>query len=478
MTTAPGLPLAHAAWPALASWRLAAARQDASERAVHGLGRLCLHAFLAAQFVSLTRLFFSQRLGEGFGVLASLAGIASVALLVPAVAIYGLRGGGLLGNLVEGARLWAVLMLGLCVLLFFYGWLGKGYLVNAVVQDLCPYLVLVAAVVLGSMSRVFAELDRPLLWLLAAALLVNAVGMTEMTNVVFQDYAEDRAGVGIVAYRTQGALAFWPLLFLTARDRRPWGAFLVYCTVFFVLGQQILFQKRAPTVRILLVVLAFLIVMPRLRRLGRAPRERRGWAAFASAGLLALLIGLAAAPWLLKGQLSGLLHRLSGESYRGGAAGMLTWENERFFEATLFLRTVEPQELVLGRGFGGYFLPNTGRWGRFTDDVGEVVRRQLHVGMLMPFFKGGFALAIVFYAGLAGALLRGRRFLGEPLAAAAFLVLLIRLSFLVLEGWFIMSVSYDLFMVGLCAGHLLSRERGQGRARRPPWARAVVRVDR
>ena len=30
-------------------------------------------------------------------------------LLLPAVAIYGLRGEGLLGNLVEGARLWAVL---------------------------------------------------------------------------------------------------------------------------------------------------------------------------------------------------------------------------------------------------------------------------------------------------------------------------------------------------------------------------------
>jgi hypothetical protein len=472
VTTVPELGLSGSARPAPTAWRPALARSRASEQAVSGLGTLCLYAFLAAQFVSLTRLFFSQRLGEGFAVVASFAGILSVALLLPAVAIYGLRGEGLLGNLVEGARLWAAVVLGLAVFLFLFGWLGKGYRINAVVQDFCPYLVLVASVVLGSLSRVFRELDRPLVALLAAALVVNAIGMTQITDVVFQEYAEDRAGIGVVAYRTQGALAFWPLLFLTARYRRPWQAFLVYCSVFFVLGQQILFQKRGPTVRILLFVVVFLLVLPRLRRPGPSASGRRGWAAFASAGLLALVVGLGAAPWLLKGQLSGLLHRLSGAKYQGGAAGMLTWENERFFEAAMFLRTVQPEELVFGRGFGGYFVPSTGGWGTFSDDVGEVVRRQVHVGALMPFFKGGLALALAFYAGLAHALVRGRRFLGEPLAAAAFFVILVRTIFLVLEGWFIMSVSFDLVMVGLCMGYLLSRERGAGAAR--PLVRARV----
>ena len=41
------------------------------------------------------------------------------------------------------------------------------------------------------------------------------------------------------------------------------------------------------------------------------------------------------------------------------------------------------------------------------------------------------------------------------------------------ESWFIMSVSFDLVMVGLCMGHLLSRERGalpDGAGARSPWA--------
>jgi hypothetical protein len=230
--------------------------------------------------------------------------------------------------------------------------------------------------------------------------------------------------------------------------------------VFLVFAQQILFQKRGPTVRVLLYVLVFLLVLPRLlRRERRARRRRGGLATFAGAGAVALAVALSVSPWLIKGQLAGLLHRLSGQAYSGGAAGMLTFENERFFEASMFLRSLEPQELVLGRGFGGYFIPDTAGWGVYLDDVGSVARRQLHVGALMPFFKGGLALGLAYYAGLALALSRGRRFLGQPVAAACFFVVLLHALFLLQEGWFIMSCCFDLVMVGLAMGHLLSRER-------------------
>jgi hypothetical protein len=302
--------------------------------------------------------------------------------------------------------------------------------------------------------------------------------MTQMTDVVFEDHAEDRAGISIVAYRTQGALAFWPLLFLTARLRRTRAAFLIYASVFFVLAQQILFQKRAPTLRVLLFALLFLVVLPRLQRRTPAHDRRRGWPAFAAAGALVLAVSLGAAPWLFEGQLEGLLNRLSGQRYSGGAAGMLTWENERFYEAAMFLRTLEPHELVLGRGFGGHFVPDTPGWGVYMDDLNAVARRQLHVGALMPFFKGGLALAVVYYAGLAFALVRGRRFLDEPMAAAAFFVVLLHALFLLQEGWFIMSACFDLVMVGLCMGYLLSRERGARPLRRPLLRQPLPRTGR
>jgi hypothetical protein len=472
MTTVPPVGERTLAVPA-ATWRLTEGSPRASEQAVWSTGKLCLLGFVAAQFVSLTRLFWSQHLGGGIDGLATVAGIASVALLLPAAAIYGLRADGPLGNLVDGARLWAVLVLGLSLLLFLYGWGVKGYLLNPVVHDLCPYLVIVGAVVLGSMSRVIADLDRPLLALLLVALVVNALGMTEITAVVSEVEAEDRAGVAIVGYRTQAALAFWPLFFLTARQRRPMAAFLIYSATFFVLAQQILFQKRGPSVRILLFVAVFLFVLPRLVR--PRPREgRRSSVTFASAGAVALAVSLTAAPWLFEGQLAGLARRLSGQAYEGGAAGMLTYENERFFEAGMFLHTLEPQELLLGRGFGGYFVPQVEGWGGLMDDLGVVARRQLHVGGLMPFFKGGLALFVAYFAGLAFALARGRRFLAEPLAAAAFFVLVIHALSLTLEGWFIMSSSLDLLMVGLCMGYLLSRERDAGE-RWPLAGRALGR---
>jgi hypothetical protein len=229
--------------------------------------------------------------------------------------------------------------------------------------------------------------------------------------------------------------------------------------VFFVLAQQVLFQKRAPTVRVLLFLLVFLLVMPRLWARGSAAwtraRERRVRLVFLGTAAAGLVVVLTLAPWLFQGQLAGLAQRLSGRAYSGGAAAMLTWENERFFEAGMFLDTLQPQELVLGRGFGGYFIPEAAGWGVWLDDLQEFGRRQLHVGLLMPFFKGGLALSLAYYPGLLLALARGWRGRSRPWTAAAFFVVLIHALFLLQEGWFIMSVAFDLVTVGLCLGWLL-----------------------
>jgi len=432
-----------------------------SETALLGLGALCFKVFLLAQFLSLTRLFWSERLGQGVETLAGAAGLLSVALLAPAVLAYGLRAGSLFGTLIAPARTWITVVLGLSMFLFFYGWLVKGNQASAAAHDLAPYVILLAAAVLGSIPRVWQDMDRLVLVLFTAAIVINAAGMTEMTRVVTESFAEDRAGIDIVAYRTQGALAFWPLLLLTSRLRRPLVALLAFVGAFFVLAQQILFQKRAPTFRITLFLLIFLFVLPWLRTrpitTGPSEGQLRVW--FLGTAAAALMVALAIAPWLFMGQLAGLADRMSGQRYSGGAAGMLTWENERFFEAGMFFQTLEPQELVFGRGFGGYFVPWAPGWGVWLDDVQEFGRRQLHVGGLMPFFKGGFALSLTYYAGLALALLRGRRYLAEPVAAAAFFVVLLSAIFLLQEGFFIMSLSFDLVMVGLCMGHLLSRLR-------------------
>jgi hypothetical protein len=434
----------------------------ASDHAVAGFGRACLKLFLAAQFLSLTRLFFVAYLGDGVTPVATLAGVASVALLLPAVLVYGLRSGSVFGNLIPAAQHWVVAVTGLALLLFAYGWLGKGYSVNACVHDLGPYVVIVACTILGSQRAVWEDTNRFLLVLFAAALVVNVLAMSEITNVVSESYADDRSGTTVLGYRTQGALAFWPLLLLTARLRRTGTALLVFAGVFFVLAQQVLFQKRAPTVRVLLVLAVFLFVLPRLLPRGRkdAPSLRERWirVGFLTTGAAAVVVCLTLAPWLFRGQASGLVNRLSGQAYSSGASGIL-YENERFFEVAMFFRTLLPQEYVLGRGFGGYFAPDTEGWGGWLEDVNEVGRRALHVGALMPFFKGGLVLTLAYYTGLFLVLFRGRKALHEPLAAAAFWVVLIHALFLVQEGWFILSGSFDLVMVAFCMGHLLSRER-------------------
>lgn len=443
------------AWPAVVL-----PRQRPADVAVAEAGRFCLLAFLAAQFLSLARLFFVQHLGGAAAFAASQAGLLSVALLPVAVMAYGLREGSVFGRLAEPARAWVAAVTALALALFADGWLRRGYDVTAALHDLAPYLTIAACVVLGAMPDALADADRPLVCLFAAALAVNALGMTEMTAVVSEAQSDDRAGVAIVGYRTQGALAFWPLLFLTARLRGRAARVLVCAGVWFVLAQQVLFQKRSPTFRIALFLAVFFLVLPLATRRRDPAVERTLRRTFAAVGAVAVVLALAAAPWLFQGQALGLWDRISGQRYSGGAAGMLTWENERFYEASMFFGTLEPADWAIGRGFGGYFVPDDREWGTWLDDAGTYGRRQLHVGGLMPFFKGGLALALTYYAGLALALARGRRRLAEPFAAAAFFVVLLHAVFLLQEGWFVMSMSFDLAMVGLCMGHLLAVPRG------------------
>lgn len=453
------------------AWTLPHPVPRASERAMAALGTLCFKLFLGAQLLSLTRLFFVNHLGEGIGSMASLAGLVSIVLLVPAVLAYGLREGSLFGRLVAPARLWVSLVLALAFALFLYGWQVRGYVVTAAAHDFAPYAVILACAVLGSLPAFWKDVDRVMLGAFLVALLVNAVGMTEITRVVSEATADDRAGVSIVAYRTQGALAFWPLLLLTARRRGTAALVLIFAGVFFVLAQQILFQKRSPTVRVLLLMFVFLAVIPWLVPRRDRTGEKRIRTLFAATGAGALILGGAVAPWLFQGQLAALGQRLSGTAYHGGAAGMLTWENERFGEAGMFFRTLEPEDWLHGRGFGGYFVPDTPGWGVWLDDVNEYGRRQLHVGALMPFFKGGLLLAVTYYAGLLLALMRGFRGRSQPLTAATFFVVLLHTAFLLQEGSFIMSASFDLIMIGLCLGHLLAR---RDDAVRPSVPRVVV----
>jgi len=461
------------AFATLPDARRAATAARPADHAVAAVGAVCFKVFLAAQFLSLTRLFFSEHLGGGIAPLASYAGVLSVALLLPAVASYGLRAGSLFGTLVPQARLWLSVVLALCMGLFVYGWLVRGFAINAAVHDLAPYLVVLAAVVLGSVRRAWADVDPYLFALFLAALAVNAIAMADMTTVVSEADADVRAARDVLGYRTQWALAFWPLLLLTARLRPPRVALLIFAGWFFVLGQQVLFQKRSPTVRAVLFMLIFLLILPLLRRRSQALDHRargRGMAATATGerrtaamivgvGAVAVVMALTVAPWLFRGQATGLARRLSGQSYSGGPAAMLTWENERFFEARMFLRTVQPHEVAFGRGFGGYFVAEESGWGAWMEDLHQVASRALHVGVLMPFFKGGLLLAVAYYSGLALVLLRGRRSLADPFAAAAFFVVLLHAVFLLQESWFSLSSSFDHVMVGLCMGYLLSRER-------------------
>ena len=353
------------------TWDPPLARPQASEQAVFALGKLCLLAFLAAQFLSLTRLFFSQHLGDGVTAVASVAGIASVALLLPAVLIYGLQAEGPLGNLVRrGAAL---------------GRPGRGARVRPVPlrldgQGLPGERRRARPVPLPRdrlRGRARIELPGPRGPGPAAArappggargecpghdpddrrrdggLRRGPRGHRESSPIARR--ARSRSGLFSSSPRARGARARRSSSTRRCSSSSPSRS----CS-----------RSGAPPFASCSSC-SCSWSCSRASRDARSPRNgHRGWVTFATAGALALVVALCVAPWLFEGQLAGLLNRLSGQRYSGGAAGHAD-VGER---ALLRGRHVpadrcEPQELVLGRGFGGYFVPDTPGWGVYMEDL-------------------------------------------------------------------------------------------------------------
>ena len=98
----------------------------------------------------------------------------------------------------------------------------------------------------------------------------------------------------------------------------------------------------------------------------------------------------------------------AAQAYRGGAAGHAD-HGERALLRGRACSSVDSRRKRSSSDAASAATssPTPRGGGSGSTTCGEFGRRQLHVGGLMPFFKGGFALRLTYYAGLALALLRG-----------------------------------------------------------------------
>ena len=437
-------------------------------------GGLAVLLFLIAQFVSMSRQFVMSVLGDNFNQVAAVVGYGSVALLPIAMLLYRNNVPREDGLDSEG-RGWATLILLMATIALFYG-LWRGYDLRESIQDYAPYLVIFAFTHLGAQTRFWRDLQKLLPHIVALAVLVNILGFDGYISAITID-DQQRVARQTLSYFTQATLDLWPLLLFLSFGRGMLPTITAAGAAAFALLQQILFQKRLGSVYVIFQIFVALIVIPHIGRKSwpfwRPSHGKAVRVIFFKVGLLAVLTGVLFQPKIVFDQFQGLMDRFQGRGLHDQTSGSgllttATGENDRIEIARQLIADFQPLEYLTGRGMGGHFVNDIKlsesyqhlreqTEALFLQDVGVFGRREIEIGILMPFLKGGFILFFCYLAGQYLALRRRGICMSNQTSTACWLLLLIENSFLLQGGGFIMSATFKLVVIGACLGRCFSK---------------------
>ncbi len=428
------------------------ARVAVKRQGMRRLGALAFWLFLLAQLFSLIRIYlfevFDQQLLAPW---ATVAGVGSLVLLPVSVFGYGEYAGDVFGYIRRGVRVWLVLFFVWITLTALYGWQIKDYMINAVLQDYGPYLILLTCVILGSIPEFWDDIFPALLLVTAIGVVVNILGFQNFNDLIMQFGVHGRFFGEVTAYETRTALHFWPLLLLTVgRWQRRFPIFLVYAITTISLAMQILFQKRLETVVALAFIGIFGFIVPHFATHWETVDDSRTARRLRNRFLILVFVmsvgALLVAPEIVTGQTSAWLRRYEQR------------DTSRINEAIGMLDYMQDYEYLIGRGMGGYFeyTDEYGVWGEYMVDAGVIGRRQLHMGVFMPLFKGGMILMLLYYTLVWLTLRSARKYTRDLLSLACFSIIVVMTLQSLQGAMMVMVASYNIIMMGLCFGRCLA----------------------
>nr|MBB4246306.1 hypothetical protein [Rhodocyclus tenuis] len=385
-----------------------------------------LAAFLACQFISLTRVAWIGWLGGDVGPLAAGANVLSVIFAGGLAAAY-LRREGLQ---LSGFGKSLLIMLGAWVGVMLVVGLLHGWMLREIAIDFAAWLILLAFLIAGASDAFWDDLRKVAPYFLFAGVLVCALSLREIYQLADLAISGERIARDLSAYRLVWVLYLFPIMLLLANPQKPSQYFLASLAAVLALELQIIFQKRMET---LFICALFVLVIWRLflaLRSGKLFRAEGPIRILVVSGFLLVAASLLAGilvPKVLGTQAQMLVGRFStltesptnlpsaeiidGEASLQGAKVEIEgrW-NERWWIVMNSLREFGAVDWVFGRGFGGYvafshpvidlYMSRDDRSqllaAYIMQETGAIGRRQTEIGFVMPLIKGGFPAQILF----------------------------------------------------------------------------------
>ena len=243
------------------------------------------------------------------------------------------------------------------------------------------------------------------------------------------DHKVEGITTATVAYQIAPILDFWPFLFLIKlfKSQDMKSKLAAFIPLFIYLIIQVVFLKRAPTVR----ALAFIGVATTLYFMSKGDRNF----------LIKIVVCFGVFGFLSVFTVPEALY-----------ARFMTLESVRQNESIAMFEQMSTLQHIFGKGLGGYFFPAIDGVHR-TGLSGQIIT---HIGIAYPYLKGGLVLTIVIIYIYFGAVIRGlfslKRLTPEQRAALCFLI--VYGVFRLIEGPFSTGMIFDGVMLGFSLGAL------------------------
>jgi hypothetical protein len=243
-------------------------------------------------------------------------------------------------------------------------------------------------------------------------------------------------GTGTLAYDLYPILDFFPIVFILSviRKRFDLWKILGLCTILGYLGFQIFFQKRAPSIRgltyIVVILITLQLIQPSLVRFLKLA--------------IPVILGFVLLTSLIS--IDGLVKRLnkSGE------------DKSRQTEVSILLSQLNPVELMVGRGLGGYFILGkaNSKFSLGDYEVKEGVRGKinLHIGFFYPILKGGIIFLLLTLSFSLPIMYRwlDKRWMMNKYNFTAYNILIVIFLYQFIEGPFSSGVTFLGVLFGMC----------------------------
>jgi len=376
------------------------------------------------------------------------------------------------------ARLWVHANLIILAGLFGYGFLLQHYSAPETIRDLAGYLLPISFVVIGA-HRDFWRLNSSwILWIFTIGLVVNVFAILDFRDLLAENGDSTRVARQSLSYRTSNILDYWPALLLLGSYMKSWQRWIISFGVVFVLGQQLLFQKRLEVVFDGAILLTYWITLESKGFLGRNVFRLEKRRMMPRIGLLAAIGAvafIALARPVIEGQTKSFLERFQGnasgeEGYNHGFWSVFTTDNERIQIVLECFTDFNVEEWIVGRGMGGAFpysgfkldLLQTSSAEELYDslylpDTGYLGKRYFEIGILAPILKGGALLFFGFYSIYFILWSRRRILYKDRFAIMCLLLSFLWFGYTLMGGNFALPMTFQMFCMYAPLGWCLSR---------------------